>query len=145
MHFHPHNALHQAQQGRRGVGPFRNTSRSVTSFVLSFVACSFHFQIHLSSLHDMHQWLSWIVLCLFISQANRCLWVAEQGQEIVGLTAVHIGPEGAPTSESLTKHMLPDHGMLFRISTKATCRRQGVGMKLMVSFNGSKFSRVIFL
>lgn len=66
-------------------------------------------------------------------QENRCFWVAEEGGNIVGVAALHIGPDGAPCHPVHKDGMKADHAMVFRMSTKPSRRRQGVGSKLMVS------------
>ena len=67
------------------------------------------------------------------AQEHRCLWVAEIDGQVVGLTALHIGPEGCPCGPEHKEGMQAKDGMVFRMSVDTRCRRKGVGAKLMVS------------
>ena len=59
--------------------------------------------------------------------------MAEIDGQVVGLTALHIGPEGCPCGPEHKEGMQAKDGMDFRRSVDTRCRRKGVGAKLMVS------------
>ena len=80
--------------------------------------------------------------CSPCAQPNRCFWVAELGGEVVGVTALHIGPDNCPCSPAQKAGLTAKHGMVFRMSTHAGYRRRGIGRRLMVGAMNARTGHV---